>query len=258
MITADKLCYYSKLRFVNSTEKLIFCAVTLILCITGRSVLTALIIFTVMGYLTVGKGGIPLFHYVKLLSVPFLFLIISTLTVIVNFSETPLNAFAIPAGNYFITGSRAGICHGIQLICTASASISCLYFLSLNTPVPEILYAMKKLHFPPLLLDLMLLVYRYIFLILHLASDIMTAQKSRLGNYNRKTALRSFSSMITQVFILSIRRSGELFDAMEARCYDKSLQMLPESQPPEKKEIIGIIIFELLLFSLILGAMLRR
>lgn len=244
----DKLCYYSKLRYVNAAEKFAFSMLTLTACILSRSTAIAFLVLAVTGILTVYKGGIPLFRYIKLMTVPIVFLVFGTFAIFVNISETPLDAFAFPAGSYYITGSVRGLFQGAQLICTALASVSCLYFLSLNTPVTDILNVLKKLHVPALIRELMLLIYRYIFVLMQLASDITASQNSRLGNMRLSTARKSFAAMICSVFILSIRRSGELYDALEARCYDGTLQVLSEDYPIRLSEVLCIAAFEIPLY----------
>ena len=129
MIVVDKLCYRSKLRYVNAGEKFVFSMVTLLFCIISRSFLIAAIAFFVNGFLVVKKGGISFGRYIRLLAVPFTFLILSTLAVIVNISRVPLDAYAVPVGTFFITGSRESLWFGMQLIGTAMASVSCLYFI---------------------------------------------------------------------------------------------------------------------------------
>lgn len=252
MIIVDKLCYYSKLRYTNASEKFAFSMLTLVACIISRSIVIAILVLAVTGILTVLGGGIPLSRYRSLMMVPIIFLLLSTVAILINISKIPLDAFAIPIGSYYITGSFAGLYRGIQLIFTALASVSCLYFLSLNTPMTDILEVLRKLHVPALILELMMLIYRYIFVLMNLASDITTSQHSRLGNVNLKTARKSFASMISSVFILSIRRSNELYDAMESRCYDGSIKVLSENHPAKKNEILLITGFEIILYAIIL------
>ena len=109
MIVIDKLCYYSKLRYVNASEKFIYSIITLLFCVVSRSIAVALLVLLANGILTVKKGGIPLSRYRKLLMIPLAFLFLSTLAIIVNISRTPLDAFALSVGSYYITGSRASL-----------------------------------------------------------------------------------------------------------------------------------------------------
>lgn len=249
MIVIDKLCYYSKLRYVNAGEKFAYAMATLIFCLVSRSIVIALLVLAVNGILNVKTGGIPLSRYKTLMAVPLAFLFLSTIAIIINISKTPLDAFAIPVGSYYITGSYSSILYGIQLILTALASVSCLYFLSLNTPMTDIILVLRRLRCPLLIQELMLLIYRFIFVLLDIASAITTSQNSRLGNKDYKTSIKSFGSMISVLFIRAMKKSNALYDAMEARCYDGTIRVLTENYPPKKKEIIYIILFELLLLA---------
>ena len=254
MIIVDKLCYLSKLRYVNADEKFIFAIFTLLLCVLSRSVTIALVVLAVTGILTVKIGGIPFSRYKTLMLVPLAFIILSTFAIIVNFSHTPMDAFAIPFGSIYITGSWQGILRAVQLILTAMASVSCLYFLSLNTPLTDILVVLRKLKCPHIIVELMLLIYRYIFVLLEIASSISISQKSRLGNKDLKTAYHSFGTMVSVLFVRAMKKSNALYDAMESRCYDGKIMVLNENFPPKTKEIIYIIAFELFLVAILIGS----
>lgn len=250
MLTIDKLCYHSKLRYVNAMEKFAFAVITLLFCVFSRSIAVAGIVLVATGILTIYKGGIPLLCYLRYLAAPLVFLILSTFAIILNVSRTPLDLFAIPIGNYYLTGSLQSTLYAIQLIMTALSAVSCLYFLSFNTPIPDILIVLAKLHCPKIIIELMLLIYRYIFILLSTASAITTSQNSRLGNRNYKSACKAFASMLAVLFIRSIKRSSALYDAMEARCYDGTIHVLNENYPPKQKHIVLLLIFELFLFCI--------
>lgn len=243
MLLIDKLSYQSKLRYVNASEKLVYALLTLVLCVLSRSVKVAVLVFAVNGVLTVGKGGIPLFRYIKLLMIPLAFLAAGTAAVMINVSRTPMDAFALPAGEWYITGSCEGIRHGLRLCVTALSAVSSLYFLSLNTVMTDILCACRKLHFPSLLTELMLLIYRFIFVLFETASLITVSQQSRLGNRSFKTRIRSFGKLGSSLFILALKRSGALYDAMESRCYDGSIRVLSREQPAKAGEIAVIALY---------------
>lgn len=250
MIVIDKLCYYSRLRYVNVCEKLLYALITLLLCVVSRSILIGVIVFTVNGILTVRKGGIPLSRYGRLMLLPLAFLFLSTFAIIINVSKVPLDAYAIPIGSFYITGSRTSLLFGTQLILTALASVSCLYFLSLSTPVTDILTALRKLRCPEIVIELMLLIYRFIFVLTELASSMTTAQNCRLGNRDFCTSCKSFGALGSTLFIRAMKKSGALYDAMESRCYDGTIHVLTENYPPKREEILAIVFYELLLFAI--------
>lgn len=250
MILIDKLCYNSKLRYVNAGVKLAYTLLTLALCIVSRSILIACIVLAVNTFLIIHKGGIPGRRYLRLMTIPLVFLLLSTLAIFVNVSKSPLDAFAVPVGNYYMTGSFRGLYQGVQLILTALSSVSCLYFLSLNTPMTDILNELRKIKCPSILIELMLLIYRFIFVLLSISSAITTSQNSRLGNRNFKTSCKSFGAMGSALFIRAMKKSGMLYDSMEARCYDGTIRVLTENYPAKQSEILLLVIFELILTAL--------
>ncbi|MDD2979814.1 MAG: cobalt ECF transporter T component CbiQ [Hespellia sp.] len=245
MIVIDKLCYQSNLRYVNAGEKFAFSVLTLLVCVISRSIVIAAIVLAVTGFLTVYKGQIPLFRYLRLLRLPLVFLFLSTLAIILNFSPDPMDAFAVSIGSIYITTSYANLRFALQLILTALASVSCLYFLSLSTPMTDILEVLKKIHCPAILIELMLLIYRFIFILLDIASAMSLSQKSRLGNRNFRTSCHSFGAIGGMLLIRALGKSNALYDAMEARCYDGTIRVLTESHPTRKQEIAWIVFFEI-------------
>ncbi len=181
--------------------------------------------------------------------IPLAFLFLSTLAIIVNFSRAPLDAFALSVGSYYITGSRASLAFAVQLIVTALASVSCLYFLSLNTPMTDILLVLRKIRCPELVIELMMLIYRFIFVLMEISSAISTAQDSRLGNKDFKTSLKSFGALASVLLIRAMKKSNALYDAMESRCYGGTIRVLDENYPPKGNEIIYIVLFEFFLLG---------
>lgn len=252
MLTIDKLSYQSKLRYINAGEKFAFAVTTLLFCVVSRSMVLALLVLAVMGILTVQKGGIPLSRYLHLLTIPLVFLLLNVLILGLSIRRTPLEVFAISFGSWYLTASRETLHYALQIFLTAMASVSCLYFLSCNTPMTDILGVLKKLHIPKLLIELMLLIYRFIFVLLECAHAIGAAQRARLGNRDYRTSLHSFGALCSCLFIRAVKRSGVLYDAMESRCYDGAIRVLSEDHPPKKKEIAAIAAFELLLLLITL------
>ena len=116
--------------------------------------------------------------------------------------------------------------------------------------MPDILMVLDKLHCPKLLIELMLLIYRFIFVLLDTAYHISTAQDCRLGNCNYKTSLKSFAAMCSTLMVRAVKRSNALYNSMETRCYDGTIRILNENQPPKKHVIFLITLFELFLLIL--------
>lgn len=249
MLTIDRLSYQSELRYMNAETKAGFSAATLLVCVIGRSVAAGVIVLLAMGILTVRKGRIPLSRYLKLLTVPLAFLLVNVLILGLSIRRTPLEVFAIRMGDWYLTAGWDTLYYAFRIFITAMASVSCLYFLSCNTPVTDILRVLKRLKFPRLVIELMLLIYRFIFVLLDTAHAISISQKSRLGNISWRISVRSFGALVSALFIRAVRRSGILYDAMEARCYDGEIRVPGEDARPEWKIVAGIVCFEIFLLA---------
>ncbi len=129
MILIDKLCYLSKIRYVNPAEKFAFAVLTLIFCIVSRSIVMGLFILAFNSFLTIKIGGISARRYGNLMLVPLAFLLLSTVAIIVNLSKHPLDAFALQIGGWYLTGSWNSVLHGLQLHCDShGGSILPLFF----------------------------------------------------------------------------------------------------------------------------------
>ena len=108
------------------------------------------------------------------------------------------------------------------------SSISCLYFLTLTTPVQAILQVLRKLKVPQLLIEITEITYRFIFVFLETALKIYQAQNSRLGYRTFKLWLHSLGLLISSLFITVFQRAKELTIAMDSRGYAGEILYLDE------------------------------
>ena len=244
MLFIDSFSYQSRLRYINTGEKFACSILTLCLCVAGRSAWLNLYVILVMTALTVLAGGLSPVSYLRLFLIPLSFLVMNSLILGLSLRETPLELFSLPVGRLNLTAGRETLSAAARMAATALAGVSCLYFLALSTPLSELLLFLKRLHLPGLIVELMMLIYRFIFLLLDCAGKISVAQHSRLGNRDFRTSLSSFASLVSCLFIQSVRRSGILYDAMEARCYDGDFSVLSESLPPNPSHLVLITAFE--------------
>lgn len=248
MISIDTLAYTSPLRQKSPALKTAFATGSLLICVAAGSFAVSCCILIVMGILTVGIGKIPLQRYQSLMLIPLGFLLLGTLAVVFSVSGQPNGIFVIPLGHVYLTASASSLLYGLRLICTSLAAVSCLYFLSLTTPITDLLSVLRRAHCPALLLELMFLVYRFLFVLLETASHIRTAQKCRLGMRDQKTALKSAGLLLAVLLEQAFFRSNRLYDAMESRCFDGELRVLSRTSRATGKEI-GLAVFFLFLFG---------
>ncbi|MGE7760542.1 cobalt ECF transporter T component CbiQ [Peribacillus sp. NPDC097895] len=253
MLLIDKYAYFNGLKDVHPVEKMIFSLSLLLFSLTVRDMKVSLITFTVMSALIIFAARIPFTYYLKLLLLPGFFILSGTLTILLSFTSE-LNSisniwWSWKVGNWQIFISDDSIGLVINLISVVLGSISCLYFLTLTTPITVILSVLRKLKVPSLLIDLIELTYRFIFIFLDTALAIHRSQSSRLGYSSIKKGIRSLGLLISSLFLGVFQRSGQLTMAMNARGYQESLTYIDDPYTYSSRNwLIGFVILGSLIF----------
>jgi cobalt/nickel transport system permease protein len=253
MLNIDKYAYASKLKEQNPLEKISFALLTLCVCLWANSILLSLVVLLIMVWVSVRKGRIPLSFFLKLMLLPMFFLILGVLMIALQISDNPTRfILSVPVFGTFLGFSQAGTETAIRLLFRALGAVSCLYYLALNTPMVDLLSALRKLKFPQLLLELMSLIYRFIFVLMETAETIYTAQNSRLGYSGLRAGYHSLGALVSTLFIRAYKRSEEIYTAMEARGYDGEIIVLEEPFPYSWMGFLPAVLINIILILTVL------
>jgi cobalt/nickel transport system permease protein len=194
-------------------------------------------------YLTVGLGGLDLHEYISLLLIPIFFAVFSGLAIAFNFASHPAGDYCLNLGSFCIYATNDSLLKTAKIILKAFGAISCMYMMSLSTPVNEIICVLQDIKLPTLLTELMNMIYRFIFILLEVQSKMNISARSRLGYVDLKTSWYSFGSILSNLLIVAMKKSNAYFDALESRCYMGRLQFLTEEKPLRGKFIVYAIIY---------------
>ena len=236
MILFDKLAYSSPIRTKSPALKSVFSTGSLVLCVTFRQPVVCLLVFLMMAAATLRFACLSPSRFLRLLLGPAIFLTLSSIAILFVLSDTPPQLLAVPVFSRYLGISLSSFSHWAQLMAVAFSSVACLYFLILTTPITDLLTVLRRLHCPWLLLELMLLIYRSIFVLLDIADAIQTSQNCRLGNRSFRSRLSCMGQMLSVLLVRSLKRSSLLYDAMESRLYDGQIRVLEESSPARAEE----------------------
>ena len=229
----DKWAYRSRLRRVDPLPKLVLALTALLVCLCCGSGAVGLATLLVMGALIVGLGGLPLRVYLRFLTVPLAFLALGCATMLAR--PYPLDArllAALPIGGRLWGFDGAALAGAAGVFCTALGCVGAMYFLALNTPMTDLTLCLGRLHVPKLMVELMELIYRFIFVLTETAGHIRTAQASRLGYGSAGRSLRSLGLLASTVFLRAWRKADRVYAALESRGYSGSLSTLPGDYRP--------------------------
>ncbi len=237
MLHIDQLAQQSGLSHVNPGCKVAFAAAALVLCVASPSPVPPLAALAAMAVLTIRWGRVPGSRYVSLLLLPAAFVAMSTAVILFDFSPLPQGLLDIPLFGRYLSVTAAGRADAVLTACRAMGAVSCLYFMSLTTPMHEIVGVLRRIHVPAVVIELMYLTYRFLFILLDRQQQRMTAADARLGFGGAKRSLHTYGSLWAGVLAESFRRASQCFDAMEARCYDGSLCFLEQEKPLRAKHL---------------------
>lgn len=246
----DFYAYASKIRHWNPAFKVAFSVTILLLCIILNSPYVSVAVILAMAYLSVIKGGIPIHEYLSILMIPIVFILLSTVTMGVDFSNQPIGQYNLNLGFGYLYTAQAKLMEMVFLMLKVFGAISAMEMMTLSTPSSEIISVLRKAHVPKLIIELMNLIYRYIFILLDVYAKMKNSADSRQGYCDFKTSCYTFGSVASNMLVVSLKKANAYYNAMEARCYDGDLLFLEEDKKTVAKQIVFGVAFIVFLISL--------
>lgn len=246
----DFYSYASHIRMWSPNFKVSFSIIVMILSIVFNNPYVSIAIIFAMTYIIVVKGGLPFTIYVSIMTIPLSFILLSTATMAIDFSKEPIGEYNVYLGFCYVVTSIVQVKKMLFLVLKVFAAISALQMMTLSTPSNEIIMFMKKIRIPTLIIELMNLIYRFIFILLDAHKQMKNAAKSRLGYCDFRTSCITFGNIASTMLVVSLKKANAYYNAMEARCYDGELLFLEEEKKMEPSHLRKASFFIIVLFLL--------
>lgn len=252
MFYVDQFVYANKMRAVHPGEKFAFAMITLAICFIVKKPLIHLIIIGIMLGLLIYKARIPGKVVLKLMLMPLGFLLIGVITIAVVISSHPAGMLAsLQIGHFYLGVTEASLLQASSILMRALSSVTCLYFLALTIPMIELIYVLQKLKVPAIFVELMMLMYRFIFVFVETAFNIYTAQSSRWGYCNFKRSIYSFGVLFGNLCQKVFFKTKALYDCLLSRGYESELRVI---NPQYHFSLVNIALFSLIDLGLVILA----
>lgn len=239
----DYYAYLSKLLYWNPCFKVVLAVVTLVICIVADRILLSVFVMVSMGYLTIVKGGLDWRHYLTLLAIPLAFMITGGVAIAIGISREPAGRYWVNLHWFYLYVSDGGMWKALQVTARAMGAVSAMYMMVLSTPAGEIISVLRVLKIPKLVIELMNMIYRFIFIIMDTQLRMMNSAQSRLGYVDFKTACHTFGSTAGNLLVVSFKRANLYYDALLSRCYDGDLLFLEEEKMWRKAQVLGAFLY---------------
>jgi cobalt/nickel transport system permease protein len=234
----DSVAQQSAFRFIHPGTKLILALGSLLICLISPSPVIPLISGIILSLVLITAGRISPRLYGEVLLGPALFTLMS---VIILLFMTIWRFNPVPWINLSIT--TGSVRESILVLCRVFGCSISLFFIVLTTPVTDLFNGMKRFGVPLEIIDLMMNVYRYIFIIQDQAVEIWHAQIMRLGYSRPIEAVRSFAMLCGMLFISSWVSGEDLVRAMDCRCYDGIFPSLELMEPVRMRSLIPVMLY---------------
>jgi cobalt/nickel transport system permease protein len=242
------------LREVNTYLKLVTGLGAILLCLLSTSYLAPLFIALLLTGTILILARVDAKTYAELFIVPLWFAIMSVagIILITGGQDVFWSWDILPSFTLSIT--RESINQGMLVFCRVIGGMSAMIFIALTTPMTDIFIVFRQCRLPEVVIDLMMIIYRTIFILLDQVIQIYHAQLMRLGYSTWRESIHSFASLSGAAFIASWDAGEDLIKAMDARCYDGKFALLGESRPVERIPCLTVVLFLLLSAAVVIVA----
>lgn len=251
MLMLDSLAAHSGLRNVSPGLKTGFCVLSLLLCVGASDAVVGIFVAASMVFLMGFLGKTPVGRIAELLKIPLLFLCVSTLVILLEVVRQPMGLWQLKLGSMWLCITEGSLHRAVTLFFQAMGAVCCLYALSSTTPMPQIIEVLRRCHVPELVIELMYLIYRYLFVLLEVQRQLTVAASARLGYAGFRRSVCTAGRVSGALLASSFRRSSFCFDAMESRGYDGRLAFLSHTPRLKAAHLMRACAYLLALLGLI-------
>ena len=252
MLMLDTLAAHSGLRRVSTGLKTAFSVLVLLLCVGAADALVGIAVAASMAALMWLLGKVTPGRIFQVLRIPMVFLVVSCAVILLEPGRGSFGIWQLQVGNLWLCVTRDSLHRAVTLFFQAMGAVTCLYFLSTSTPMPQLIEVLHRCHVPQLVIELMYLIYRYLFVLLDVQQKLTTAASARLGYAGVRRSVSTAGRVSGALLSSSFRRSSLCFDAMESRGYDGRLAFLSHTPPLRWEHLLAAFAYVLALLGLIL------
>lgn len=225
----DRYAYSAKKRTVDPAHKALVAAVVLTLCLVLDKPLVGLAAAAGMCGLACLWASMPPAVFARVLAAEAGFVLLAVLGIALSIGTgaQPPRLFSVAVGPVWIGTDSMSMSSAGRIAGRALGCVAAMNFLALTTPLVDLLEVARRLRLPPLLCDLVTVVYRFTFTLLETLGRMHRAQESRLGYVSLRRGVASAGLLGGQLLLDAYRRSRRLETALQSRGYHGELKVLP-------------------------------
>ena len=181
-----------------------------------------LTVWTAAAFSRVGVGRVFLR---SLIALPFILIALPTV-----FTKPGASMYEFSLWLFTLTATVEGVEFFASVLIKSWASVTAAVLLTSTTPALGLLSALRALKLPAILVSVVMLMYRYLFVLVEEAQRMLrarTARSAAIGTASGGSVVwraKSAGGMAGSLFIRTLDRSERIYMAMLARGYDGSIR----------------------------------
>ena len=221
--------YAGKLRRLHPGYKVGLALTVIVGCLALDNPWTSTVALLWMCGLTLTVAHVPPRRLLRLLLAEAMFLALSVIGIVLSISLTaPATLpWSWHIGPLWFSSGPAELQLGAAVLLRAMAAVIAMNFLTVTTRTLDMMDLLRRVHVSEFLIDVMTVMYRFIFVLQSTVTLVYTAQECRLGYVNRRRAMQSAALLGSQLFIDALRRTQRLQIALDSRGFNGALRVLP-------------------------------
>jgi cobalt/nickel transport system permease protein len=225
----DRYAYANDIRRIDPAHKAGLALLVVCLCLLLQRPAVGLLATGWMWLLAAFWAGLPGRAFGRVLLAETGFLLLATLGIALSLSSArPVGMdWSWRFGPLWLSSSWPLLEQTLLLVARALGAAAAMNFLAMTTPLVDLVDLMRRWRLPPLLIDLMTLIYRFIFVLLESLGRMYIAQASRLGYAGLRRGMVSAGLLSSRLFIETYQRSRRLQLALDSRAFNGELRVLP-------------------------------
>lgn len=222
----DGLAYANELARLHPAYKAGCSLLGMLAALLMSRIDVSIAVVAIMLTLSIAWARLPAPFVLRLVAGEASFLLITAAGVALSISAAPLPG-GLNVGPLWFGTCDASLMVAAGLLARALACAVAMNFLALTTPMTAIVDLLRSLRVSDVLIDVMTLVYRFVFVLLDTLDRMLLAHEARLGFVDWRSTLESSGRIGASLFVESYRRSRNLEAALSARAWGGTLRVLP-------------------------------
>ena len=215
MFVIDRYAYNNRWTAVPVVHKFILYVLLMVISFSGFLPLQILLMVAMVP-LTCYIAKVPVFKYLGWFRYPSVFILLSMATFVFSYGENSQQfLMAFPVGSHGYFGIfQASAKQVLPIVMRIYCSLISTYFFAFTVPFNQMMKLFKRLHLPDILMELIVLMYRFIFLVLIEFLTIRDTLDLKFSFVNKKKTYLAWGRLANTLFVKLLADNQRLNDVL--------------------------------------------